>query len=259
MNPGPSSIDRLGRDWRQVPGTGWLIGLYVLAGALNLWAESRDWLVGIWVTKPLLLSILSLAFWRAAPPGRLRRSILLGLGFSWLGDVLLMMNLASQLAFIPWFVLGLASFLLAHLAYTATFWQLRQGAWGWVEKSWWLALPMVLYAGLLLLMLWPGLGQMALPVVIYAAVISLMAISALNLGTLLPRRVWQMLLVGVLLFVVSDSLIAWNKFRFSLGAGRLLIMFTYLLAQYAIARSMISALYLDQRLAARRAADDAPV
>jgi hypothetical protein len=72
-----------------------------------------------------------------------------------------------------------------------------------------------------------------------------MAMSCLNLSGLLPATVFRPLFSGVLLFLLSDSILAADRFmsgHVALPFPGLLIMATYLAAQYLIATACVAAL-----------------
>ncbi len=81
-------------------------------------------------------------------------------------------------------------------------------------------------------LLYPGLGNMAHPVLIYIIVILTMCWRAFAQTDFNKYAVYA--LAGALLFVVSDSLIAFNKFYVELEFARYLIMLTYWAAQSLI-------------------------
>jgi uncharacterized membrane protein YhhN len=105
------------------------------------------------------------------------------------------------------FLGGLASFLAAHLAYIALFWLAGAG----LEPLWqpWraaLAVVMAAFAATMLFMLWRRVGpDLRVPVAAYAAAILGMGVSALTLDNF-----W--IIVGAVLFVASDRLLAAEKF-----------------------------------------------
>ncbi len=144
-----------------------------------------------------------------------------GLILSALGDVLLEVP--------GHFVAGLATFLCAHLAYTAAFVReerrLRIGR----------ALPFSLW--LLGAFVWirPGLGEMTVPVVVYM----------LAIGTMMWRAAarWgdhpgaTAALAGAVLFGLSDTLIAIDRFRVPLPGAPYAIILLYWAGQAGIAAS----------------------
>lgn len=214
-----------------------LLILFALLSILHLGAEALqvEWL--ILLTKPLLVSLLALWFWRVTMgnPSRFRKFLFLGLVFSVGGDTLLMLVEHGPKLEV-FFLLGLGSFLIAQLCYTyalCTYKALKQGI---VYRKPWLIVFFFGYLVWILSTLWTGIpAPMRLPVGVYATAIVAMAISAANLyGRTVPNSFWGFF-AGVLLFVLSDTLIALNKFGEPIAGARFAIMFTYLTAQFLIA------------------------
>jgi len=172
----------------------------------------------------LLIILLAYLQW---PGERLlyREAILLGLVFSLVGDIVLM--LAAR-----YFVLGLGSFLLAHCCYIWAFRSVAQSLpWGVPAAAMCMAI-----AALLVITL-PRCGKLVFPVLIYGLVILCMLLSALAL--------WQeggpgsaLAFYGALLFVGSDAVLALNKFVKPLPAAQALILGSYFPAQLLIACSI---------------------
>jgi uncharacterized membrane protein YhhN len=124
------------------------------------------------------------------------RIILLGLTFSWLGDVALIGETQSL------FLLGLSAFLLAHLAYIAAFVVFGVSV-KWVVVA---VLPIALIAITVSLWLAPYIPQeLVIPVRVYTAVISLMVIGAF--GTR-GRGATILVLAGAVMFFLSDLSVA---------------------------------------------------
>ena len=176
------------------------------------------------------LLIIAWAWPRGADAPAVRRWILAGLWFSLAGDVFLMW----PQGFLP----GLVSFLLAHLAYIVAFTRRLRFAARWQ--------PFALYAAvaaLLLARLWPSVpAALQLPVVAYVVCLASMAAQA-GAAWLAARGTAEALLarhaaLGGLLFMTSDTLLAFNKFDAPLPLASLWILATYWSAQGLIARSM---------------------
>lgn len=223
-----------------------LLALYLLLSILNLYAEQQRLELLILSTKPLLLTVLSLWFYLQLRPLRSRdvRFILAGLLFSIGGDTLLML-VGNGPKNEDFFLLGLGSFLLAQLCYLVGFVSFSGAGEGSIARKPWRAWPFLFYWIAILATLWPHLpGLMRLPVGVYSLAIMAMATAAYNLRPLLSKEIFWGLLAGVLLFVLSDSLIAVNKFmgpEVHIPQARVLIMATYLLGQLLIARSVVLA------------------
>jgi alkylglycerol monooxygenase len=198
------------------------------------------------LTKPLVM-ILAISFvaTRAISTGArgqfgLKISMLLGgaLLFSLCGDVFLMLPGDVALWGLPPFILGLASFLVAHLFYIAVF---RQGqAWFPNRRALWavLAVGALMYA-----IVWPGLGDAVLKgaVAAYVLVISLMAAQAIGRATVHGNAAARWVAVGACVFMVSDSLIAINKFVTPVALSALWILATYYCAQILIVHNASTA------------------
>ncbi|MGI6366802.1 MAG: lysoplasmalogenase [Anaerolineae bacterium] len=178
-----------------------------------------------YVAKPLttLLILLLAAIAPADLPHRPRALVLLALLLSALGDVFLML---PEDRFVP----GLAAFALAQLCYCIAW----AGALSAPPAATAL-LPWLLYAGLLVLALWRGAGPLRLPVLAYALLLAAMGGLAtarwLQLGG--PPALLGML--GAAAFILSDSLLAWDRFRAPLPRVGLWVLASYYLAQSLIA------------------------
>ena len=144
-----------------------------------------------------------------------------GLILSALGDVLL--EVPGR------FVAGLATFLCAHLAYTAAF--LRDERRLRLER----ALPFAVW--LLAAFAWirPGLGDMTVPVVVYMLAIGAMMWRAAARWGAHPGAASA--LVGAALFGLSDTLIAIDRFRAPIPGARYAIILLYWAGQTGIAAS----------------------
>ena len=91
-------------------------------------------------------------------------------------------------------------------------------------------------------MLFAHLGDMKIPVLIYGAVISIMLFIAMHFF-FIKKPGSTLIVVGALLFITSDSLLAINKFYNSFTNAGMYIMLTYAFAQYYIVKGIIQ--YLD--------------
>ncbi|MET0394586.1 MAG: lysoplasmalogenase, partial [Chitinophagaceae bacterium] len=83
-------------------------------------------------------------------------------------------------------------------------------------------------------------GPMELPVKVYGIVISSMCMLALHMPYLGNKPAGRLMMAGALLFVLSDSVLAINKFYQPFDAAGLVIMLTYGLAQLLIVQGAVS-------------------
>ena len=203
----------------------WIV-LFLLILVIHLTGLQTNsaWVSG--VTKALLLPVLFFFFWHQTY-GILNRSITvfgIALVFSWLGDLLLLQGEDPQ-----FFILGLVSFLLAQVGYSYFFFRIMRKE--KIRFSGLLFAPVLIYYATLISWLYPGLGAMLAPVTIYGAVISIMLLLALHLLYMPAVAAGRWFMSGAILFVASDSALAFNKFYASFASAPLVIMLTYGLAQ----------------------------
>jgi uncharacterized membrane protein YhhN len=198
-------------------------------GLLNVAALYLDNRPLVYLTKPgTMLVILTLAaVGRHRAPSKYATLVLIGLACSLVGDIFLMLP-SDQ------FVPGLASFLIAHLFYIAAF---RSGITGFGPA--WLPLPFYAYGLAAFWILLPGLGKTKLPVIAYLLVILTMAWQAAVRWIATRDRSCLLALAGALLFVASDSTIAFNRFHAAFYLAEAAIMSTYFAAQWLIALSVV--------------------
>jgi uncharacterized membrane protein YhhN len=133
------------------------------------------------------------------------------------GDILLALELQQG------FIYGLIAFAFAHLFYAACFYRWKN----WQNHYGWLFAGLALYMTAMLYFILPASDPLQIPVVFYMLVIAVMTGSAI-----MVKASSKYILLGALLFVVSDSLLAVNKFMIVLPYENLLIMSSYYAAQY---------------------------
>ena len=95
------------------------------------------------------------------------------------------------------------------------------------------------YVVYLISLLRPNLGDLFYPVVVYGVTIAVFGLVA-TLNYVTKRTKSSLLLMlGAVLFLISDSMIALNKFHESKAFYPIAIMSTYILAQYLIFQFMV--------------------
>jgi len=175
-----------------------LLAVAVLSLVVSLLTDLRS---GVIASKMLASSLfLMLAMSCGAARSHYGRIILAGLALSWIGDLFLL-DTGQQL-----FLLGLISFLFAHVAYISAFASLG------LHRNWLLAaiVPVLLVSFGVSAWLAPYVpGDMLLPVRTYTVVISAMLIASIGArgngaSTLIP--------VGAILFYLSDLSVAAGQF-----------------------------------------------
>ncbi len=197
--------------------------------ALCIRAERRGLRRAVYLWKPatLLCVIAIAALGSASPTDPYALAILAGLVLSLAGDVWLMLPRDR-------FAAGLASFFVAHLCYVTAFAGPegpRGGPLG--------LLLFVAAACLMLALLLPGVrgGALRAAVVAYVAAIAAMGWQATARAQDLADSGAQLAAAGALLFLCSDSALAWNRFRRPLRAAETVVLSTYFAGQWLIALS----------------------
>ncbi|MBL7742472.1 MAG: lysoplasmalogenase [Chitinophagaceae bacterium] len=205
-----------------------LMFVIVLASNIIGGLLKEQWLE--YCSKPLIIISLIVYFLlqtKGTEPG-LKKWVLFALIFSWMGDVLLMFQVSNAI----FFLLGLSAFLIAHIFYIILFHLIRIKE--NIKSNLWLLLGVVVYYAALITFLSPYLGDMKQPVRIYGLVISFMFMLAMHMLYIKDKAAGRRMMMGALLFVVSDSVLAANKFYQSVELAGPVIMLTYGLAQLFI-------------------------
>jgi alkenylglycerophosphocholine/alkenylglycerophosphoethanolamine hydrolase len=108
---------------------------------------------------------------------------------------------------------------------------------GWAVSPW-LLLPWVIYAIVLLVFLLPHAGPLKGPVVLYGVAITAMAWRGLERWALVGEESALLVLVGAILFVLSDSPLAIHRFVCPFKAVHAVVLGTCYTAQWLIALSV---------------------
>jgi uncharacterized membrane protein YhhN len=181
------------------------------------------------LAKPAaMVGLLSMALFAGATDSTAGRWLVLALLLGLLGDVFLLEDTPSR------FVLGLAAFLVGHLAYVASFLAVgldRPGL-GWLGA---VVLLVALVVGRRIL---PGAVAdggvgLGIAVAVYMAVIGAMAVTGWATGRPLVG-------LGASLFVVSDTVLAMGRFVRPRRWTSVVVMVTYHLAQALIVAGLLA-------------------
>lgn len=200
------------RGWMTVATAG--AAVFFVAAAADL-----DWLR--LVAKPIPVLAMAASLLADAPGSPYRRWIVAGLGLGAVGDVLLQVDQ---------FEAGLAAFLLGHAAYLPAFLadtRRPASASGLFFAAW---------AAGLVVSLRDGVGDLLVPVSLYGVVLAAVmwrATARRGVATVPADAAW-LTLVGAILFGLSDSLIAIDRFGGGVPASTAAIMITYWAGQTGI-------------------------
>lgn len=166
----------------------------------------------------------------------IRKAVSAALIFSWMGDTLLM--------FPKLFIYGLGAFLMAHISYIVAFKvaQKQPFSVGKVDfiRLFFLNFPIYLFAAFVYFYIRGGIGELKIPVIAYLIVIVMMATTARErFNKTNASSFWQVML-GAGLFLISDGILALNKFYQEFPEAGVLVMGTYIIAQLLIVRGIMA-------------------
>ena len=186
-------------------------------------------------TKPLLMILLFGFLYQITQKKRTKtdKLLLLSLVFSWFGDLFLLFK--SDL----YFLLGLGSFLVAHILYIVVFQRgasLKKGSYAIFTLF-----LLILYGFGLMYLVFPSIrGPLKIPVAVYASTILMMVwVMTLRRGRV-ASGAFGIGLVGAILFMFSDSLIAISSFtKIPIPYPHVAIMGLYLVGQYCLVESYV--------------------
>lgn len=194
-----------------------------------------------WFTKALPIWVLAVSiFFKSLKKGNNNNKhslmIIIGLIFSSFGDIFLEIvdHYKAENLFIP----GLVSFLLAHIAYI-------YGMYVPIITTTYLSFPVLLayYYWIMSQLIPKAKDELRIPVLIYGVAICSMGLMAINrvFSSSITKTSAILGLLGSLSFVLSDSILAFNKFYAPIENAKFLVMVTYYSAQILITASVLSA------------------
>jgi uncharacterized membrane protein YhhN len=215
--------------------SGIFLMIFILFSATHLAAEAVRSRAGRYITKPFLLPALALYYVTSA--GELNALLIAALVCGWLGDILLMIPDPQKTG--RYFKPGLIAFLLGHILYIALFaaYLPRMGS---VPARGWAALAIYVAAGIVgYRLIVPHAGKMLPAIVAYIVIIVLMGASTvLPLGSVATGGAVTAM-AGAFIFMVSDTLNAYNRFVRELPLERLCTMGTYLIGQFLLVQGYL--------------------
>ncbi|MCI4444492.1 MAG: lysoplasmalogenase [Candidatus Aminicenantes bacterium] len=176
--------------------------------------------------RPFTIMLMIGLLFEARPISFYRNAIMIGLVFSLLGEVMMMLKQKKFLA-------GLIFFLLTQISLSVAFFsQLHPGFLTWP------AIILAILAGLILFLIWPRLSSLKLPIIIYLLGILTMVRLALELPHQLQGLSPWLAATGALLFFFSDCLIAINRFYRKWAKAQIFILLFFYLGLLLITLSV---------------------
>lgn len=203
--------------------------IFVLVSILDIIGVTFKIPTLIFVFKPLIL--LSLMVLYTVSSSDRNKIYILALICSFLGDVFLIFEGEF------YFIAGLLSFLIAHLLFIRiVVKRLQKTLFSKIIVS---IIPFLIAYLVLIFILKNSLGELLIPVIIYGLTIAAFGVVSLidYLNTKSTRSLYM--LIGAVIFMFSDAILAVNRFYISAHTFEVLVMLTYIVAQYLIYKSMI--------------------
>ena len=205
-----------------------LLSFVILSALLDWYAVYKGWKKLEYFLKPLTMVFLFIFLLISTGLEGIALWFGMGILLSLAGDVFLMLPKEQ-------FIAGLVAFLLAHVAYIIGFNQSLPpfDAFGFVMAIILGFIAAKLYQNIAAGLVKQGKEKLQKPVLAYTAVITIMLLSAL---LTLSRPDWDTrtaitVSIGAALFMLSDAILAWNKFVAPIKNGRVMNMAAYHLGQ----------------------------
>lgn len=206
--------------------------IFAIVYVIQLYAETTSNIPFRNFSKPLI--VITLLVWLYSSTnlkGRFHKRIFTGLIFGLAGDILLMLQSGTP----SYFMFGLVAFLLCHIFYIRAFILDHKSNPNFKNPFFlWIVGALIIFCVGLFFYLQPFLGAMQFAVLIYAIIITFMAIMAANRYGKVNVFSYKLILYGALFFLLSDSALAINKFAQPIPQAGVLIMASYMIAQYLI-------------------------
>lgn len=213
-----------------------LSAFYFLTGIIFIVLEfNQAFWAGV-VVKALIMPLLVLILWvnlRKEFAG-IHGLMITALFFSWAGDVTLEFTEHHEMMF----MVGLLFFMVTQVLYFIIFYRTPGAAYN-LKSLIFRIIPVYVYGVFLVYFLYDDLGDMRIPVIVYAFVILTMLSGAISRLGKVSRISYYLVLSGAMLFVLSDSMIAVNKFSYPFNGSRIVIMSTYITGQFLILMGII--------------------
>ncbi|MDD8027611.1 MAG: lysoplasmalogenase [Acidobacteriota bacterium] len=203
--------------------------LTAVSASAAIVAETRERRDLMWIFKPAaMIPIIILAALRpgTGSPGVYKIFLLAGLVAALAGDLLVIR--IDKL-----FLAGLAAFLVAHLLNIRAFLSVTPPRVDFLS-----VLPLFLFALFMMGILFPYLGKLKIPVAAYILVITVMAGLAADRYVVMGGTLAFRAFAGAILFLISDAVLALNRFARKIPCGSALKLAAYFAAQWLLAMSI---------------------
>lgn len=190
------------------------------------------------ICKPLLMFALLIYFWDKSDKRKGEKwvgFVTLALVFSWIGDIMLLFTFKNFLFFFA----GLSAFLGAHIVYIIAY---KKTTFKGQFKFKWSFFPLIViaYLALMAYLILPYIDTVIqVPVTLYSLVLALMLVLAWYRKNQTTDESFQLVILGTALFILSDSILAINRFSHTIPFAGIAVMGTYIVAQWLIVNGLL--------------------
>jgi uncharacterized membrane protein YhhN len=211
------------------------LGIFFIVAIIEVFGEFKDNTKIIYNTKPILMPLLILFYIfgviEATSITRVNWLIVVALIGGMGGDIFLMLKDEDK-----WFLPGMISFLINQIFYIISFFLSITDYTAFNLWGLFLIIPVLLILVFTVPRFIKNTGSMRIPVIVYMVALLLMHISALLRisDSRLQGLPFVLIFIGSLSFTFSDALIATNKWAGEFKNARVIIISTYILAQFYI-------------------------
>ncbi|WKK78063.2 lysoplasmalogenase [Marivirga salinae] len=190
------------------------------------------------IAKPLLMISLLIYFWDKSDIRKNEKwvsFVTLALVFSWIGDIMLLFTFKHFMFFFA----GLSAFLITHIVFIIAY---KKATYKDKLNIKWSFFPFVVL-GFILLMAYLTLpyvdSVIQVPLVVYGIILSLMILAAWFRKGETTDESFQLVVLGAALFIISDSILAINRFSHTIPFAGVAVMGTYIIAQWLIVNGLL--------------------
>ncbi|MFX1325545.1 MAG: lysoplasmalogenase [Promethearchaeota archaeon] len=212
--------------------------LFFVVAVIEVFSEYKDNKKLEYGTKPLLMPLLILFYIFGVLENTSITNvdwlIMVALIGGWAGDIFLMLENEDK-----WFLFGMGAFFINQIFYIISFLLSITNIANFSTWGLFLLGPALLLLFFTVPRFIKKTEGMKIPVIVYMAAILTMHISALLRLADFSGLPFVLVYVGSISFIFSDAMIAVNKWTGEFPNARLIIMTTYLLAQFSIALGAI--------------------
>ena len=210
-----------------------ILGLFFALLGVLLYAEAVENVKIRYVCMSTLMPLLILYYYASVPFASLNWLIVVALIFGYFGDLFLMFRRDD------FFIYGLGSFLVGHLFYIIAFLLSIDSLFTFPVWGLLFIIPSVPIILIVVKRTKGKLGKVKMPTYVYMGVIFLMGLCSVLRFASFTSISFYLVWIGANLFMLSDGMIALNKFDKKIPYGEVWIKLTYVLAQFFIAQGFI--------------------